>query len=85
MQTNRRLVRIDWLDALSLGQKGWKQITEVEALVPCKVVTVGWVVKETKTSIAVVNSITDDGACDGDICIPLKWVTRIQELKSKDE
>ena len=85
MKTGLRLVRVDWLDALSVSQKGWKDRADVEALGPIECVSVGFVLKETKDKITLAASITADNAVDGDICIPKSWISKIQELKHREQ
>lgn len=80
MRTNLRLVRIDWLDARSLGS-GWKLLTKAKKMRIEKCVSVGFIVNETKHTITIVASLTKiEQMCDGDVIIPKGWITKIKEL-----
>jgi hypothetical protein len=68
---------VEWLDHTSHGDTGWQSreaLNELDVAV-CK--SVGFVLKETKTTITLVSSLADDVA-DGSVCI-VKSCIRVKE------
>lgn len=51
------LEAIEWLDHSSYSENHWKNGEEAEQLTPLKVTTVGWVIKETKKYVTLINTI----------------------------
>ena len=66
--TGKGPIRIEWLDHCSL-QGGWKHASDADKLTPATVLTVGWVVKETKKYITVASIWSEDYMVQGEICI----------------
>lgn len=79
--SERKLVLIEWQYSLQ-PSSGWVWLADVDLgdAVPCK--TVGWVVAESKSVIAVAQNIGDGGeqAC-GIIRIPKRCVIKVTKLK----
>ncbi len=85
-----KLVLIEWLDHGSWGDGGWTNLKEVQeessfVTLPC--LACGFVIKETDTTITVVNQINtknlddEDAECSGDITILKCAIQSIKTLK----
>ena len=74
----KRLVKITWRDAKSEAA-GWKPISAIRDSKPSIVYSVGWIVRDTKSEIAIVSSVVDDH-CDGDLVIPKEWIVLVEKL-----
>lgn len=87
-----KVVRVDWLDAHGGVRDGWKDMAEVAKVSAAPAVSFGVLVKRTKRSIVVcphfvnsddekgINCTLENSKGDGEICIPMKWVTKLTEL-----
>lgn len=81
-----KLVLIEWLDAVTHDDNGWKVIEKVINQKPVLVRSVGWVVKDTKTHITLVSSIIRDEKehiIDGDVTVPKGWIKKVIHLCPK--
>lgn len=76
-----KLVLVKWVDAVTYDH-GWRAMTEVRQNVPSKCQTVGWILRQTKSHITLVNS-TGEADCDGDMTIPMGMVKEIIPLVPK--
>lgn len=74
-----KLVRVEWDDATSM-KSGWKTIKKVRKQRPEKCVSVGYIARRTKRYITLVAS-TVAKQCDGDVTIPVGWITKIKRLR----
>lgn len=79
-----RLCLIEWDDACSHHESGWRDIQEVNALTPSAGRSVGWIVKESERFIVLAAHFCE-GDADGDICIPRGCITRIVDLVEKHD
>ncbi len=68
---------VEWLDHTSHGDSGWQSRADLDALDVALCKSVGFVLKETKTTITLVSSLADDVA-DGSVCI-VKSCIRVKE------
>jgi len=76
-----KLVKITWWDHSSYSTQCWRSRAEVEELKPLKVHTVGYVVKETKRYITLVNTwVADDEELRGELCIIKSCIKRIRRV-----
>jgi hypothetical protein len=76
------LVEVLWDDATEL--KGWKEEHEEEELKPSLILSVGFLVKKTKTHIVIAQDLSEDRMRNGRSQIPMGMVKRIKVLKKKD-
>jgi hypothetical protein len=74
------VVEVTWDDATALD--GWS--SGEEEIKPCLVLSVGFLVKKTKTHIVLAQDIAPDGHRCGRGQIPRGMVKRIKVLKKKD-
>jgi hypothetical protein len=65
-----------WVDASS--DAGWKNAGEV-GVHDC--FALGYLVKETKDTISICGSVSDDGEYLGVISVPRKWVTKKKRVR----
>lgn len=72
---------VDWID--SAGQRSvWESLAGLEAYTPCRVVSIGFIVKETGDFITLANSMavdTDD--LSGGVCIAKSAVLKRKRIK----
>lgn len=74
------IVAVLWDDATALD--GWSRGTE--ALQPCEVLSVGFLVRQTKTHIVLAQDISPDGLQCGRGQIPRGMVKKMRVLRKKD-
>ena len=79
MQIEYKLVKVTWRDVIS-NAVGWKTIEKVTSSQPNEVVSVGYLLKADDRTVWIAASLTEDGDCDGDVVIPIDWVTKVEEL-----
>lgn len=73
------LVRIEWLDAITSADNGWKDRKLVAAQKPPKVVTVGYLLADTPTYLTVAATISGDDV-GGDVTIPKGMVLNYEVI-----
>jgi hypothetical protein len=95
-KTQRKIVRVDWLDAHGGVLAGWKDISSVAKSKPVLAMSIGILLKETKDKLVVCPhfvgsptelSLSDDAdtAADGAIGIPRSWVKKVVVLGYIDQ
>jgi len=79
METKRKLLFVEWLDAASESEPGWKALESID---PNPVVcwSVGWLLHENTDAITIASSVNAEHF-DGDVTIPKSWIRRQVELK----
>lgn len=77
-----RLEMIEWYDHCSCSGREWESFETIKALGPIRVASVGWVIKEDRTSLIIVPTWHDDGGY-GEILILKKCIASRQKLKHK--
>lgn len=71
----RDVVVIEWLDAGSHSESGWKSLDYIDnEAILCT--TTGWIIKKTRLAVTVAASLNDAGQYDGDVTIPRRWIKR---------
>ena len=75
------IVEVVWDDATEL--KGWKEEHEDEELKPCLILSVGFLVKKTKTHIVLAQDQSHDRMRNGRSQIPIGMVKTIKTLRKK--
>ena len=78
-----RFVYVEWIDATSTQDSGWKTTSEVIVLTPSVGKFRGWLIHEEDSyAIFATHRIGegDDLAWDGDICIPKGCITSMREV-----
>lgn len=79
--SKRKLLYIEWMDAKSEGEKGWKGMADLEGN-PMLCFSIGWVLHENALAITLASSLTDDGEdYDGDVTIPKSWILNSREIR----
>jgi hypothetical protein len=78
-----KLMVVEWVDSCALGGV-WNKTHEIENLSPSVVLSIGWVLKETKYAITLISHVSGSSAC-GELCIPRGCIRRTQVVKSKFE
>lgn len=63
---------IRWVD--SVGENGWAEISDRQDLEPEPIDSIGFVIRETKTRIVIVQSLAADEMCDHVLSIPKRCV-----------
>ena len=76
------LVEVLWDDATEI--KGWKEEHEEEELKPCMILSVGFLVKQTKSHVVIAQDLSDDHMRNGRSQIPRGMVKRLKVIKKKD-
>ena len=76
-----KIKKITWIDSASLSVGGWHHKDDIEQLVPMVMKTAGYVVKETKRSITIASSVSEDGSACGEICIPKFAIVKKRKKK----
>ena len=76
------LVEVLWDDATELD--GWQEEHEEEELKRCLILSVGFLVKKTKSHIVLAMDLSHDRMRNGRSQIPLGMVQKIKVLKKKD-
>jgi hypothetical protein len=76
------LVEVLWDDATEL--KDWKEEHEEEDLKPCLILSVGFLVKQTKSHVVICQDLSYDGMRNGRSQIPRGMVKQIKVLQKKD-
>jgi hypothetical protein len=60
---------IEWYDHCSLEGGGWRDMNDWDQLGPLRIVSLGFVVRETDEIVVIVPHYTDDDKGCGDMCI----------------
>lgn len=60
---------VKWLDHCSYTETNWKDTKSCKSLSPVRVSTMGWLIKETKKYIVVVNHLANNGKNVDAFCI----------------
>lgn len=76
------MVEVLWDDATEL--KGWKEEHEEEELKHCPILSVGFLVKKTRSHVVIAQDISDDRMRNGRSQIPRGMVKSIRVLRKKD-
>lgn len=83
MTKKRRLEAICWLDHCTYAQAGWKSEQTLKELEPLAVMSVGWVIRETKKHVVLAATIdSQDTNFMGDQCIIKSTIVKRWRLKS---
>ena len=75
------IVEVIWDDATEI--KGWREEHEDEELKPCLILSVGFLVKKTKTHIVLAQDLSHDRMRNGRSQIPMGMVKQIKTLRKK--
>jgi hypothetical protein len=81
-----KIVYVEWLDSSGPSEGVWQSHEFVKSLVPCKIKSIGFVIKETKKYTIIAASRDDaveNGCLQGVICIPKCSITKIKEIERK--
>lgn len=76
---------VEWLDHCSHG-RGWKEVKDLQEndWSPILVVSVGWVIKETKKYIVIIpHHDTTGGNCQGSMTIIKSCIKKRKRLKTR--
>lgn len=73
---------IEWLDHCTYDKSEWRSEEEVGKLEPIKVITLGFLVKETKESVILASTGTIDGHLGQEFLILKRGIVRRQKVKS---
>ena len=77
---DKRLVRIEWIDAISHEGGAWLS-AQFDTLLPSNCMSVGWVLTDTTEHIHIAAHFSNDGKdMGGDICIPKGCIQKVEEL-----
>ena len=76
------IVEVLWDDATEL--KGWKEEHEEEEHHTCAILSVGFLVSNTKHHIVIAQDLSYDRMRNGRSQIPVAWIRQIKVLKRKD-
>jgi len=75
-----QMVLLVWHDAHAVNEGDWMEADEIGDD-PCIVETVGWLLPEKKKDhVVVAQSVTDDGALDGVLAVPVGMVKKLVVL-----
>jgi hypothetical protein len=66
---------IEWFDSCSIRGGTWHSHDDAEQLVPDRIKSVGWVLKETKEAVTMVPH-TAEHSVGGEMCIPKVAITK---------
>jgi hypothetical protein len=82
-----KLVCVEWIDATSTHESGWKSLSEIVAhLTPSKSNFTGWVLHEEEDYIIFAAHKIGEGAdeaFDGDLCLPRGCITSMVEVSNE--
>ena len=85
--TDLKMVRVDWLDAMS-DDNTWQELDELAKQSLKPVTCVGWILAEYKDNIILVSSFDEDAQMGGGGCtIPkacVKKITHLREMNYSD-
>ena len=73
---------IEWLDHATYSESSWRSEDNIKELVPVKVITLGFVVSEDKTSVRIAATITDNASFTGEFLIIKISIVRRQKVKN---
>jgi len=73
---------IEWLDHSTYSESHWRSEDSIKELSPVKVVTLGFVVAEDKTSVRVAATITDNASFTGEFLIIKKAIVQRKKIKN---
>lgn len=73
---------IEWLDHATYSESSWRSEDNIKELVPVKVITLGFVVSEDKTSVRIAATITDNSSFTGEFLIIKKAIVRRSKIKN---
>lgn len=76
---SKRPVLVTWRDTTT-RHSGWESVERAQTLIPSEVKTVGFVIRDTKTELLLVQSVADDDETMGVIAIPRGWVKKVERL-----
>lgn len=76
-----KLLWIKWKDSTSQQGGIWHDLESVKDMKPLSIVTVGYLIQESKKHITVASSITKHQVA-GDICIPKSCIKSIKTLSN---
>ena len=79
--TNRVTV-IEWIDSVSFSSGNWKRTENMEDLEPDRIVSAGFIQKETSNYITIAAHVGDDEAA-GEMCIPRVAIKKIRHFSIK--
>lgn len=71
---------IEWLDHCTFADNSWRSEQSVKELEPVSVLTLGFVVHETKEWVTVVSTVGNNGAMSGEFLILKKVITQRKKL-----
>lgn len=72
---------IEWLDHCTFADNSWRSEQSVKELEPVTVLTLGFVVHETKDWVTVVSTINNSGSLSGEFLILKKVITNRKKIK----
>lgn len=75
-----RLVCVHWHDHWSRDDAGWKAEKSFEEGRPVDCLSVGWIVKESRTTLTLCSSWNQDGDLDGDVTVVKKAIHKVYDL-----
>lgn len=74
------LAVIHWIDAARL--RGWQHIEEIEHAKPSEIVTIGFLVRETKAHVSISDSCSVEGSVSDPLSIPKGCILSRGRLKT---
>lgn len=76
----KHVVEVHWVDACTTSR--WRSRKDYLALAtPANCRTVGYILKQTKKSITVVQTQGDNEDMNGSMTIPMGWVEKVRRLR----
>jgi hypothetical protein len=73
------LVQVHWKDAMSPGST-WQDPDELVDMDPIEIVSVGYMLRRTKSKIVLASSLGNNGAVGECLVVPAPWVARVHRL-----
>ena len=74
-----KVVEVKWRDACTMG--GWRAADHYLNPDPMPVTTVGYLLKDTKSAVTIVQSQSSDGDFNDCITVPKDWVVSIRTIR----
>ena len=74
-----KVVELKWRDACTMG--GWRAAEHYLQHEPMPITTVGYLLKDTKSAVTIVQSQSSDGDFNDCITVPKDWVVGIKVIR----
>lgn len=76
-----RMVVVEWMDAAIYGH-GWEDTDAIAERKPQKCVSIGFLVRQSKTEVVITQTLSDDGQALNQIVIPTSFLcAKVRTLK----